>query len=599
MMRKLVLLLLTIPALCGILQAEVKLELQVPAESLVLGDEITLQLKADGVEGDAKLGLPEVPGLSFRQLGPPSSSSQTIIINGRMERFSGLVFSIGVSGLKKGAYEVPGFTLSYNGRDYRSRSFGLRVVSPDAQTSMRVVVAVSQASVYQHEPLLITLKWYLQDSVQEYSFRFPLLEQKDRLQLQLADIPGTAATRELTVSGYNVPFRQGQETLDREVYTVYETTLQVYPPDAGMFQVPAASVKAVVQRGTELKRDFFDRLVQAPRLQRIFAVSEPVAIQVKELPASGRPRWFTGAVGRFDVQISTGQTRVRTGDPVELTIRISGKGKFSAIGQPVLNDIPGYREQFVIVDSLEPGDVADGSITFRQVIRPRAESVSQIPPVRFSYFDPEQERYVTIDSNSVALKVLPVKQITAADIIKPDEPAPVEKNGALEKKQGIYGNYTFEDALTSQERHPAWFLVFLLPPAGYLALLLLVRRRRRLSSDLALVRSRAAMGKSMKRLKRIRRLISADSRIFLGEVNNLLSGYIADKFNLGAGEVTGIDVRRLAENQRLPWQTAEELVELLETFDRLRFSNTEVSPAERQNIMAAVEKRIRQLDREL
>lgn len=585
--------------LVPVAQADVSLELEVPESSLVLGDEMTVRLKADGAESGATLKLPDIDGLSLRQIGPPGSSSQTIIINGRINRFSGLVFTIGISASRKGLFEVPGIVLSDRGETYQSRPFSVRVVSPDAQSSMKVSLSASHEHLYIDEPLIITLKWYLQDSIQDYRFRFPLLDEKDRLQLQLASEAGTSSTRELSVSGYQIPFQRTNETLDGDSYTLYQVSFRVYPGQPGPFQIPAASVKAMVERGTVLKRDFFDRMVRAPKLQRIFAVSDELTVMVKKLPKEGRPPSFSGAVGQFSIQVSSDTRRARIGDPIELSIGISGEGRLSRIEQPVLNEIPEFKDNFAIVDNLQPGDIQEDRITFRQVVRPRSESVSRIPPIRFSYFDPRQERYVTVESNSIPIRVLPSRKITADDMIVPDRPDKAASGAPLKQRRGIYGNYTFEDALSPQDRQPAWLPLLGIPPLVYLITLFLVRRRQRLSVDQAAVRARSARSRSSKALKEAKRLVSGNSDAFLNGISRALSGYLSDKLNLGAGGVTAYDVRQLAADGHLPRNLADELADHFEHFDRLRFSGRDVSGEERQAILAGVEKSIQTLEKQL
>ena len=597
--KKFVLLIVVALAAISVIKAEVKLEIQVSDTNLILGDEITLQLKADGVESDATLRLPEIAGLEFRQLGSPSSSSQTIIINGKMNRFSGLVYNIGISASKKGNYTIPGLVLQYQNQTYRSQPFNVRVVSADAQNSMQMILSVSKNRLFLDEPLIITLKWFLQHNVQEYTFRFPLLDQKDRFQLQLAKSPGTAATSELVVNGYKIPFQQEMETLNGEQYTVYQTALQIFPSDPGMLTIPAASVKAMVKSGTEIKRDFFDRLVRSPKFKRIFAVSKELHVLVRGLPTEGRPPSFTGGVGDFQIQLSTAQNRVKIGDPIELSIRINGKGRFSRIQQPVLNEIPEYKKNFVVSDNLQPGDILEDSITFNQVVRARDETVTRIPPVQFSFFDPGKGQYVSVESNDIPIKVLPTKQITAADIIVSGQKAKPTGSVLQRQDNGIYGNYTFEDALTPQTRHPAWFLLFLFPPLVYLAVLVTVQRQRRLNNDQALVRTRAAKGKSSRRLKKAKSLITAESSLFLRELSQVLSGYISDKFNLGSGEVTALDIQQLAVKHSISRQLSSDLADHFEHFDRLRFSSQDVPIEERQAIIAAVGRTIKELERQL
>ncbi|MFH2130173.1 MAG: hypothetical protein ABIK68_07350, partial [bacterium] len=220
-------------------------------------------------------------------------------------------------------------------------------------------------------------------------------------------------------------------------------------------------------------------------------------------------------------------------------------------------------------------------------------------PVRFSFFNPEKKQYFTVESNDIPITVLLTKKITAADMIVPDQQDQGSGNALQRQQRGIYGNYSFEDALTTQTRSPAWFLLFLMPPLAFFVFLVIVQRRRRLNNDQALVRARAARGKSSRRLKKAGKMIGAESGIFLKELSLALSGYVSDKFNLGSGEVTVVDIRKLAKNHGLPEQLAEVLVGHFERFDRLRFSHQDITPEEREAILTAVDQTIRDLNRHL
>ncbi len=581
------------------LAAKIELEVKLSESTLYLGDEITLQLNVNGTRNDINLTIPEVNGLSFRQHGPPSSSSQTYIVNGKVTSFNGLIYHIGISASRVGSYNIPGITVEHGGQKYTSKAFHLTVKKADQVSKMKVVTEISSKKIYLDEPLDVTLKWYLQNDIEDYSFRFPLLDIKDKVNLQLVERGGSGTTTNLSVDNYKIPFRQSNETLNNETYTVYSTRFQLYPEVSGKFTIAAASVKAMVRQGTEQKRDIFGRIVRTPKLKRIFAVSEAVDVIVQPLPRQNRPITFTGGVGNYDIQITADATRVKVGDPIEITMKITGEGRLDKIEQPVLTENPGFSKDFVIVDNLQPGDVQENSIVFKQIIRPRKEGIDKIPSVEFSFFNPVSETYKTIQSNSLPLKVLSAKRVSADDIIVNKADAIPAGRVLKRKKRGIYANYAFEDALVSQTPHWAWLLFLIIPPMGYVSLAIGARRYNKLRNNQSLVRAKSAKGTKNKRLKKAKKLMLSEGDRFYLELSQALKGYIADKLNLGAGELTTIDIKKLGENKRLQVDVLNSIIECLEEFDRMRFMQQENTADERQKMFDKVADLMKILEKQI
>jgi BatD DUF11 like domain len=583
----------------GSLLAEIKLESQLSSSTLLLGDRITLQLKVDGAQRGVSLEVPEIEGLIFTQLGQPSASSQTVIINGRVESFSGLVYRIGISASKVGEFNVPGIHVVYNGKRYQSRPFNLLVKEAALVSNMKLFTTISRGKIYLQQKVVVTLKWYLQDNIEDYAFHFPLLDQKDKLRLNLDEQNSSGASFDLTVSNFKVPFLKKQEQLEGETYTVYQVSFVLFPPDPGILEIPSASVKAMIQEGTELKKDFFGRTINSPKLKKVFAVSKPLSIIVQPIPIKNRPASYTGGVGEFDITSSADYTRVKVGDPIELTIKISGTGRLDRIKQPILSDMSKFSDQFAVVGSLQPGDVQADAIIFKQTLRPRHDGVTSIPPIPFSFFVPETESFRKIESQPIPIKVLPAGVVKKEDIVLPSNGSDPATTGLTQKTEGIYANYGFEDALTSQTTHEAWFLLFGFPPLIYLAARIAVSRRRKLQNDQSLVRARSAKRFGRKRLKTARALISGETDAFHLELSRTLRGYVSDKLDLGAGEVTAIDFDKLAERKVFSVALAEKMNAFLDEVDRLRFSGKQHSIQEKEELLERLSTLMKRLEKEL
>ena len=65
--------------------------------------------------------------------------------------------------------------------------------------------------------------------------------------------------------------------------------------------------------------------------------TEPVKLVIKPLPVIDRPDDFTGAVGKYTMDVLAKPTKVKVGDPITLTINIRGEGNIQTIGEPLLD----------------------------------------------------------------------------------------------------------------------------------------------------------------------------------------------------------------------------------------------------------------------
>ncbi len=129
-------------------------------------------------------------------------------------------------------------------------------------------------------------------------------------------------------------------------------------------------------------------------------------LKILPLPQAGRPASFQGAVGRFDVEAGAAPTQVTAGDPITLTLKVSGRGNFDRVNSDMLAGSANWKtyspkSHFDASDSLG----YQGVKTFEQPVIANSASVTQVPSLEFSYFDPETRQYVTRTTSPVPLNV--------------------------------------------------------------------------------------------------------------------------------------------------------------------------------------------------
>ncbi len=138
---------------------------------------------------------------------------------------------------------------------------------------------------------------------------------------------------------------------------------------------------SVVQRRS---RGFFSSSFSSPAQIRI----NPFTLTIHELPQSGRPAHFSGAVGRFTLQGALSKNQVRPGDIIKLQLDLKGQGWLANAPMPT----PDLSESFKSYPPKETLRQAD-RITSEQLFIPLSTNAFELGAAHFSYFNPQSERY--------------------------------------------------------------------------------------------------------------------------------------------------------------------------------------------------------------
>ena len=222
-----------------------------------------------------------------------------------------------------------------------------------------------------------------------------------------------------------------------------------------------------------------------------------------------------------------------------------------------------------------------------------------VPPIPFSYFDPEKESFVTVHSGTLPIRV---QQGEAPEVLQFDSP---DARGTFEHERverTLYGIDDNPGALEPQaprDRLSTVQLAFLLaPPLIYFALLLTVSRRRRLHADPKLVRSRGALRRARESLAEAVRAAkeNRDSEAFQA-VYRTLTGFIADRAQVPSAGLTATEAIELLEKRGVSDDERNAIRELLDTCEQARYGaaggkSTEEAAREADSHLRILEKQL-------
>ena len=161
--------------------------------------------------------------------------------------------------------------------------------------------------------------------------------------------------------------------------------------------------------------------------------SDDQEIEVRPLPTEGRPSGFSGAVGDFKFDSADFPTSWKTGEPQQITTRLSGAGNFALMKVPVLTPADAWKT-YPGKDEFTGSDQAafSGSKIFQFSAVPR-KGGKQDAILEFSYFDPVAEVYKVITRPIQGI------QISGEDIPEDKPVAAQEVEEPEKKRDGMIG----------------------------------------------------------------------------------------------------------------------------------------------------------------
>jgi hypothetical protein len=385
-------------------------------------------------------------------------------------------------------------------------------------------------------------------------------------------------------------------------YLVQEIKTALFPTSTGKLTVGPAELKCVVEDADRFSRDpfaMFDRdlfslLRQGkPKILK----SEPIQIEVLPTPEIDRPATFIGTVGDYSMKVGVDKSEVEVGQPVTLKAKISGSGNIKSVGKPVIAELPDFRtySSGSSENVSKQNYQVQGTKTYEDVLIPKNAGKYTIPPVEFSFFNPNAKSYKTLKSEPILLTVLPpsqaspveMAQLSRQEIGRAAKDIRYIKLSAGELKNGGRDLY----------RKPLFLLLQLIPLLAFAVSWRYQKEREKINSDIGYARQRRAHKLAQKRLKGASRLISeGSSEEFYCEVARASLQFIGDKLNLPGYGLTKDRIEDELARREVNKEKIDHLTKLLDSCDFGRFAPGSSTVEEMKGFLKQAEKVIADLE---
>ncbi len=323
--------------------------------------------------------------------------------------------------------------------------------------------------------------------------------------------------------------------------------------------------------------------------------TNPVEISVRPLPAN-EPPGYTGAVGRYAISARVDAGSVVMGDPLVMSVEISGVGNLNTLPDPLWPKVAGMRayDGDTSVETSFTDGMWIGMKTFERVLVPDVAGTFELPSIEYAYFDPELERYATARSEPIRLEVVPdaggsTSQRGLVDASDSGDSTIVFDIAHIKPPPGAIA--ATSGSVTSNRLYWAGWLAPVLGVLAAATWIAAARKRKRTAISEA-GRSETAGALALSRLSDLGAgASSADA------AHAALHGYLTAVLGRQTATVPASDVSAMVEARGSDSATAQRLEATLTTLDRMRFSPSGV--IEGENAIHDVAEIVQQLTREL
>lgn len=457
------------------------------------------QLTVTITNKEGRLEMPEVKGVSLSYASKIVNRSSRISNISGNEKQSSTIFIFRVAAEKEGKYTIPPIRLITTDKNYASTPVTFEVVAPvkaakntgniggttiqlpgiqlpniqlpgmpfsqgiigqsapqqvkSGKTMQESDIAFftikTKQNIYEGENVPVEIKLCLNPEIHFLGISMPRIAAED-LSIPPLDEKGVkedneeingkiwhTLTWQTTLSGIKPGKHQlditGQVTV-RMPATSKASSGQQQRSHRDIFDASPEEILAEMMSHSIFDNPFADSFT--PMVRKDLTPKKSVTFTVEALPEKGRPVNFTGAVGSFNLKTSVSRDKVEAGDPLTLSVEVSGKGNFKSVSMPKMADNQSIKT-YPPTEKFTPVGLNAGKKTFDQGIIIKNSSVTELPAVSFNYFDPQKKTYVTKSTPPIPLTVTgagytpqpgPQKSTTdqAGAAVSTDQPLPLK-----------------------------------------------------------------------------------------------------------------------------------------------------------------------------
>ncbi|MES2457980.1 MAG: BatD family protein [Bacteroidota bacterium] len=560
--------------------SQARVTASVSASTVAVGEQFEITFSTNG--NPQAFTPPAFNG--FEVVGGPNQSSSITSVNGATT----VNISVGyiLVGVKEGVYQIGAATMVINGKTYRSNGLKVTVTkgNPAAQRqnagsgggrqpeeteggrpadiSKRLFLRAiaSKTNVYQGEQISVSYKLYASVNV--------VGSNPDKL----PDFNGFWS-QDVKKDNQNIPWTVEEYNGMRYHVAVLKEVI-LFPERYGKLVLDPFEMTFLVRLVTPSNdpiEQFFGGGKQEDVQYKVKSAAVPIL--VKPLPEAGKPAGFQGAVGNYAVAATLDKSALKANEALNYTLKISGSGNLKLLKAPELTLDPNIEKYDPKVEDqiTETLKGVSGSRKYDYLLIPRHEGNYTIDPLKFSYFNPNTQRYVTLSTTPFPIKV--AKGAAGSEVVAYSANQQDVKTLDKDIRYIKTGNATISGERERFFGSPGYYILLAFGPLSFLAALMYRGWFRDRNKDLVVVKGRNANKVAMKHLASAKRQMDAGNRsAFYEDIYKGIYGYLSDKLNISAADLNRENISGQMESIGISKELIVELTNTLDSCEMARYA---------------------------
>ena len=547
-----------------LLFSQVEFTANVSKKKLGINERLRVDFEMNS-EGD-NFSPPSFTG--FTVVGGPSQSVSHSWINGK--RSFSKTYTYILSPKKRGKFTIKQAEIVIEDETYKTIPINVEVVAaiakpknpndPDyvAQENIHLVAEISNTSPYLNEAITIIYKLYVGPSVNVSNFN-PI------------DNPKFADFWSQNIDIKQLKIEQGVYKGQDYRFVILRKSV-LLPQKTGKLTIEPLTLDVVVNVPTN-RRDFFGGRQYQSVNQKVAAGNR--TINVKPLPQEGKPASFTGAVGEFEFDVTTNKTALKSGESLEASVKVSGRGNLKLFELPKLV-LPSSLEVY------EPEHKENvrtnlagmsGKISDTYTIVPQFKGNYPVSKLEFSYFNPKTAQYYTLNSIEHLVEVLTGPANTNA-VTPSNNSGALQQNVVVNNNQfrSFKTNLNLELIETNQFfKSTLFWCLLLLPLLAIPSVLIFQKNKALIANDVKGNKIRKADKLAKKFLSESKKNLN-NKDAFYESLHKSLHNYLKAKLQIETSEFSKEKITVLFEKNKINTETTINFVGLIESCDLARFT---------------------------
>ena len=562
--KKISILFFALFSIATVLAQEVELKTTVSKNKLGVSQRLRIEFMVNK-QGADNFEAPDFK--NFKVVGGPSSSINQSWVNGKASYSQAYIYIIKPK--RVGTFTIPSATIEYKGKKVTSNTVKVIVVSASevpenpndpsyiASQNVHLTTEISKGSPYVGEGIYVVYKLYFSEKVGLSDWRMNEVPQYNGFWNQDIEVP--------KIEAKNVEY-QG-----KKYRSIILKKALLIPQKSGKLSIDPIDMDITVNVPTG-RGDFFGNAIT--RRVNYSTGSSKRNVNVKDLPILGKPESCTGAVGEYDFSVSASKDVLRANETTQINVQVSGKGNIKLFEIPKIitpNELEVYTpERKEKVRTNSKGLL--GKISDSYTVVPEYKGKYKIPEVEFSYFDPNQEKYITITSEPLIIDVVQGKSLpnqNQTDIPLKQTTVTATNNFRYIQHKTSFESMKKQDFFKSNLFYMLLLLPFLAIPIG----IFIGKKKADRDSDVSGNRLRKADKLARKYLSQAKKELGKKETFYLA-LEKALHNFLKARLNIDTTDISKERITEILQQRNVDQTTINEFVEVLNDCDFARYTPT-------------------------